>query len=210
MLSALKKSSNKFSALTVPAWHPNFRNFEKLPDIKVVRTTFFINGGAILIVVALMIYAVYREVELSALKSDTVAAKSVVDANKAGSDQAIILYKKFQVEERKIQDLQKFLANSKVTVSELILNLGSNVPPSVALTSVDCRPTGVTLRGGVNATAEEGAGIAVAYVEDLKKNGYFSDLFGSIKLTNIIRDTGTAQIRFEIDLKFKVPAGGKK
>jgi hypothetical protein len=210
MLSALKKSSNKSSALTVPAWHPNFRNFEKLPDIKVVRTTFFINGGAILIVVALMIYAVYREVELSALKSDTVAAKAVIDANKAGSDQSIVLYKKFQLEEKKVQDLQKFMTVSKLTVSELVLNLGSTLPSSVVLTSVDSRSTGVTVRGGVNASAEEGAGIAVAYVEDLKKNGYFSALFGSIKLTNIIRDTGTAQIRFEIDLKFKVPPGGKK
>ena len=28
----------------MPAWHPNFRNYEKLPDIKVVRTAFFVNG----------------------------------------------------------------------------------------------------------------------------------------------------------------------
>ena len=47
MLSLLKKKPDAAAANLTPAWHPNFRNFERLPDTKVVRTTFFINGGAI-------------------------------------------------------------------------------------------------------------------------------------------------------------------
>ena len=46
MLSLLKKKSDA-AAPAVPAWHPNFRDYEKLPDVKVVRTAFFINAAAI-------------------------------------------------------------------------------------------------------------------------------------------------------------------
>ena len=52
----LKKKSDAAAVSLVPAWHPNFRNFEKLPDIKVVRTAFFVNGAALFLAVALLIY----------------------------------------------------------------------------------------------------------------------------------------------------------
>ena len=42
---SLTKKSDAQSAVA-PVWHPNFRNFERLPDTKVVRTTFFVNTAA--------------------------------------------------------------------------------------------------------------------------------------------------------------------
>ena len=44
MLSLLKKKPDAAAANQTPAWHPNFRNFERLPDTQVVRPTFFVNG----------------------------------------------------------------------------------------------------------------------------------------------------------------------
>jgi hypothetical protein len=209
MLPSLKKPSDKSSASTVPAWHPNFRNFERLPDTKAVRTTFFINGVAVLIALTLAIYVAYREVELSTLKSETEDAVKVVEANKPGSDQAIALFKKFQEQEKKIQDLQQFLAISKITVSDFILQLGETLPPSVLLNSVDYRAALVTIRGRIKGSSEEGAGLADSYVNVLRKSSYFSNLFESITLTNIVRDPATDEILIELELKFK-GAGGKK
>lgn len=194
----------------MPAWHPNFRNFEQLPDIKVVRTTFFINGVAVLLAFMLLIYVVYREVELATLKSDTAAAKNYVDANKDASEQAVALYRKFQAEDKKVKELQQFLAASPITVSDFLLELGGSLPEAVKLSNVDYRASGVTIRGGIQASSEEGAGIAVKYVETLKNNSYFAKLFSSIKLVSILRDPGTGQIRFEIVLDFKAPVRAKK
>lgn len=214
MLSFLKKTSDKSSALMVPAWHPNFRNFERLPDTKAVRTTFFINGVAILVAASLAIYVAYREVELSTLKADTAAAQQVVDANRPASDQAILLFKKFQEQEKKIQELQQFLAVSKITTSEFILQLGSSLPPSVVLNSIEYRATGATLRGRIKGSSEEGAGKADTYVNILIKNAYFSELFDSIKLTNIVRDPASGEMVVQVDLKFRASikpvTGGKK
>jgi hypothetical protein len=44
------------AALVVPAWHPNLRIVEQLPDTKVVRTAFFVNGAAMLVAIALALY----------------------------------------------------------------------------------------------------------------------------------------------------------
>lgn len=214
MLSSLKKPSDKSAASMMPPWHPNFRNFERLPDTKVVRTTFFINGVAILITVSLAIYLIYNEVERSTLSSDVEAARVIAAERKPLSDQAIADHKKFQAEEKKIQELQQFLGASKITVSELLLQLGSSLPPATLLTSIEYRPAGVSMRGGIGGSSEEGAAKAVAYVEELRKNPYFSTYFDPITLSSIVRDPGSGEMRFEIDFKFKGAANpapkGKK
>ncbi len=205
MLSSLKKPSDKSAASLVPPWHPNFRNFERLPDTKAVRTTFFVNGLAILITVSLAIYLIYSEVERGTLASDTEAARLIAAERKPLSDQAIAQYKKFQEEEKKVQELQRFLSAPKIVVSELLLELGSSLPPATLLNGIESRAAGITVRGGIGGSAEEGAGKAVAYVEELRKNAYFSAFFDPISLTSIVRDPGTGEMRFEIDFKFKTP-----
>lgn len=207
MLPFLKKPSDKASTVTVPAWHPNFRNFERLPDTKAVRTAFFINGLAVLIACSLVIYAGYREFGLRALKADTDVAQRAVDTNKPGSDQAIVLFKKFQEEEKKVLALQSFLSSSRLVLSDFILQIGSGLPATVTLNSIDYKPTSVTLVGGISGAPDEASGQAMAYVDRLRKNETFSALFDAITLSNIARDPGTGQIRFSIDLRFK--ASGK-
>ena len=212
MLPSLKKPSDK--SLTMPAWHPNFRIPERLPDTKAVRTSFFINGLAIFIVVALIVYTGFREYNLYTLRSDTAIALSAVQARKPVSDRAIVLYKNFQDEEKKVLALQEFLSVSRYTISDFILQLGGALPLGINLSSVDCTSTQVTLRGAIKGAPEEASGRAISYVEDLRKNEVFSKLFVSVTLTNIARDPGTGLIRFVIDLKVKEPSknapGGKK
>lgn len=201
MLSSLKKPSDKSSSVTVPAWHPNFRNFERLPDTKVVRTSFFVNGIAVFIAFALLLYFGYREYGLQTMNAETEAASSSIAANKVASAQAVAQFRKFQEEEKKVQALQQFLAPSRLVFSDFVLLVGSTLPPATIITNIDYRKTGVMLKGGISGASEEASGQAVVYVESLKKNDLFS-MF-DITLTNIVRDTATGQIRFQIDLKFK-------
>jgi hypothetical protein len=102
-LPFLKKKSEAASAPLVPAWHPNFRNYEKLPDIKVVRTAFFVNGAAITIALALLTYFGFQEWQLRNLQGQIADWQRQIDRDKAGSDRAVALYKKFQAEEARFQ-----------------------------------------------------------------------------------------------------------
>lgn len=213
MLSSLKKRSDK-SAVIVPAWHPNFRNAERLPDTKAVRTSFFINVVAVFAAAAISIYAGYKEYDLRLLQSDTDQAKADAQASKVPSDQAMVLYGKFQAEERKLAELQAFLAASKLKFSDFVLLVGESLPPEITLGSIDYRAGAVTLRGGIGGPPDEASGRAIDYVESLRKNPVYSGVFDPITLTNIVRDPGTGRMQFVIDLTFKKlvskPAGGAK
>jgi len=65
MLSLTKKSDAQVAS---PLWHTNFRNFERLPDTKVVRTTFFINTAAVALTLGLLLWLGYREYHLYNLR----------------------------------------------------------------------------------------------------------------------------------------------
>ncbi|HUR59026.1 MAG TPA: hypothetical protein VM029_15030, partial [Opitutaceae bacterium] len=82
MLSLLKKKSEAAAAPTVPAWHPNFRNYEKLPDIKVVRTAFFVNGAAIFLALSLVTYFGFKEWQLHVLQGQIAAADKQIAQDK--------------------------------------------------------------------------------------------------------------------------------
>ena len=202
MLSSLKKSSDKQS-VTVPAWHPNFRNFERLPDTKAVRTSFFVNGVAIFVVLILAIYTIYREYGYSVLRGSTAEWEVEIKAKKPASDQAIVQFKKFQEEEKQILALRDFTASSKLVVSDLILQLGEILPKSIKLTTIDYKPASVILRGNIEGSPDEASGQATAYLDVLRKHIPFTVLFESITLTNITRDPASSQLRFEINMKFK-------
>ena len=83
MLSLLKKKSDADAAEALPAWHPNFRNYQKLPDIKVVRTAFFVNGVAIFVALSLGIYLGFKEWQLYLVKDQINAATSIPGTSEA-------------------------------------------------------------------------------------------------------------------------------
>lgn len=205
MLSSQKKRSDRSPANVVPAWHPNFRDAERLPDTKPVRTSFFINVFSFFLVASLALYATYREVKLNALRQEVEQARTNVQSTKAGSDQAVAQYKLFQEEEKKVKELKTFREASKIVVSDFILRIGEGLPPEITLRAIECRPTVVTLRGEVEGAPDEATGRAVAYVEGLKSDEFYAKLFDNIKLANIVRDPGTGRMQAIIDLAFKEP-----
>src|SRR3954470_11436069 len=109
MLPFLKKKSDAGAAPQVPAWHPNFRNYEKLPDIKVVRTAFFINGAAIFAMLGLAVYFGFQELKLRAVNVQVADWQKQIDRTKKESEAAIAIYKKFVTEETKINEVDAFV-----------------------------------------------------------------------------------------------------
>src|SRR5215213_10444624 len=118
MLSLLKKKSDTDAPLALPAWHPNFRNYKKLPDVKAVRTAFFINGISLLIAVSLGAYVGFREYQLHGLNAQIAEAQAQIDRDKKISDQAVALFKKFEADEAKVNEVETFI-KSKPLVSKI-------------------------------------------------------------------------------------------
>lgn len=207
MLPFLKKSKEQSQTL-VPAWHPNFRNYEKLPDTKVVRTAFFINGFAVLVALLLALLFVYQEYQISGINSQIKTWEDQIARDRAPSDAAVALFKKFQAEEKIIKEVAEF-ASPQLRVSAFVLKLGDSLPKDIAIRSFEYRDTGVNIRGLVRGAPDQATGHATAFVDQIRSDAEFGGLFESAELTGVNRDPTTGRLHIELSLKFKGGAAKK-
>jgi hypothetical protein len=202
MLSLLKKKSEASLAPAVPAWHPNFRNYQKLPDIKVVRTAFFVNGLAILTAVSLGIYFGFQEWQLRVIAGQISQVEAQIARNKPASDQAIAQFKKFQAAEARVDEVDTFV-KSRPLVSALIVRLGQTMPSNIALDTVDMRESGLTLRLSVRGDAAAASGYATGYLERLQADKELA-AFENATFTNTpTRNPATGLMAVEFLLRAK-------
>src|SRR5688572_9870307 len=120
MLSLLKKPASDASEPVLPAWHPDFRNYQRLPDTKVVRTSFLVNGVMLLVAGVAFTAMANRVYEWRELNSQVTQWQQQIERDKRPSEQAVALYKKFQAEAANVSAVNTFL-NSRPVVSELLL-----------------------------------------------------------------------------------------
>ncbi len=204
MLSLLKKKSEAAAAPAVPSWHPNFRNFEKLPDTKVVRTAFFINGAAIFVALALGIYFGLQEWRLRGVKAQSAEEQRKIDRDKRPSDQAVALFKKFQADEARTLEVDAFI-KSKPQVSVLLMRLGETLPPNIAIDNVDIRETGLVLRLSVRGAPETAPGYATAYRDQLAADKALAQFEDVIFTATPTLNPTSGRMAVEFLLKFRPP-----
>ena len=203
-LPFLTKKSEAAAVPLVPSWHPNFRNYEKLPDVKQVRTAFFVNAAAAAVAcVALSIFGL-QEYKLHQLDTQIKEADRLIKQDKKKSDAAQALFKKFTVEEAKIQEVDTFI-KSKPIVSDLIVRLGQTLPKNFALDSFDLRETGLALRLSVKGTGTTAFSLASSYLEQLRSDKELSR-FESFEMLNSARNPNTGKFSVDVFLKLKVAA----
>lgn len=204
----LKRKSEAAAAPALPAWHPNFRNFEKLPDIKVVRTAFFINGAAVSVTLALAIYFGFQEWQVRVLRGHITDVEKRLTSDKSASEQIVGLFKKFQAEEAKVNEVNAFIT-SRPVVSDLILHLGRTLPADIAIDTLDLRENGLVLRLSVRGSPDSAAGLATSYLEQLKADSKLMVDFADATMTSLTRNPATGRLAVEMTLPIKA-AGGKK
>lgn len=201
MLSRLKKKS-EVTVTQVPAWHPDFRNFERLPDIKVVRTAFFTNGAAIVVALLMCFWLGYKEYQLHDLERQINDWQRQIDRDRSASTVAVGQFKKFQAEEAKVNEVEAFV-KSKPVFSEILLHLAETLPASVALDGLEFRENNFTLRGTVRGSPDMAAGYASNYLQLLKTDALFAGKFTDISLAGLNPNPQSGRLQLEIKLRLK-------
>ena len=208
MLSLTKKSDEP---VVVPLWHANFRNFERLPDTKVVRTTFFVNTAAGAVTLALLMWLGYGEYRLHNLGEQIAAAQREIDANTKQNAEALRQTKIFTDEEKKLTEVETFV-KVPVPVSEYIELIGQTLPKEISIDMADIRLAAdpknqvYVLRGVVAGTRDQAAGSASSYVDTLRAHPRLGAVFEPITLEKLTPDAATGFMSFEISLKVKTEA----
>jgi hypothetical protein len=208
MLSLTKKSDEPVAA---PVWHTNFRNFERLPDTKVVRTTFFVNTAAGAVAIALLFWLGYGEYRLHNLNEQVAAAQREIDADAKKNAEALRLSNLFADEDKKLSEVESFL-QVPMPVSEFIELVGQTLPKEISIGFADVRiPSDqkapiYLLRGVVAGTRDQAAGSASSYVDALRSHPRLGVVFDPITLDKLTPDGATGFMAFEISLKVKMEA----
>lgn len=207
MKLTLSKKSDAAPAV-VPRWHPNFRNFEKLPDTKVVRTTFFINAAAVTIALGLLLWTGNRELEINTLDAQITEAEAQIARDTKQNAEALRLTKIFTAEEAKLNEALAFV-ETDLLPTELIRELGATLPREIQLESVDVRRPDngnavCTLRASAAGSKDQASGAASAYVETLRASPLFTKVFEGINISSLTPDSRSGgALGFEIVMKFK-------
>ena len=175
------------SANVVPAWHPNLRIVENLPDTKVVRTAFFVNGAAISVAIALLLYLSHKEWSLHEVHKQIADLQHQIDADKKESAAAVALYGDFKAEEAKTNEVAEFVA-SKPALSEIILRLGAVTPKKIAFDTLDFKDTGFTIRATVKGAPDRASGDASAYEKQLRADKVLGPMFENVNLLTMRRN----------------------
>lgn len=207
----MKKSDSEAAA--APLWHTNFRNFDRLPDTKVVRTAFFINTAAGAMAIALLLWLGYREYRIHNLGEQIAAAQRDIDSNAKKNTEALRLSQIFIDEEKKLVDAESFL-KVPIPISEYVLLIGQTLPKEISIEfsdlrfPADAKGQTVTLRGIVAGSRDEAAGTASHYVDMLRAHPRLGAIFDPITLDKLTPDGTSGFMSIEILLKVKTE--GKK
>jgi hypothetical protein len=197
--SPTKKSD---AASVVPAWHPNLRIVEHLPDTKVVRTAFFVNGAAILVTITLALYFGYKEWKLHEVNKQISVWQGQIDSDSKQSREAVALFRDFKLEEAKTNEVADFMS-SKPVLSAIILRLGLVTPKKIAFDNLDFKETGISLHATVKGAPDRASGDASAYEKQLRSDKVLGPMFSSVNLLAMRKNQATGRLIIDIFLEYK-------
>lgn len=204
MLSLTKKSDAQ--PVAAPLWHTNFRNFERLPDTKVVRTTFFINTAAIAVAVGMLLWVASREYTNRGIHEQIASAQAQIDSNKKQNAEALKLSKAFLEEEKKVTEAVAFI-KVPIPPGEFVDLIGKTLPKEFLIEYIearlDAKPAVFQLRGKIAGTPDQASGMASSYVDMLKAHPRIGAVFDPIVLRNLNREAEPGVLAFDISLTVK-------
>lgn len=202
MLPSLKRKNDASAPADTSAWHPNFRNFKALPDTKVVRTAFAVNAIFVAVAAMALTWFAYRAYQLRELSTQIDQWQRQIDRNAGPSSQAVALYKKFQAESARVEEVNAFV-QSRPIVSELLMHLGSTMPTFLALDRFEVNGVAMNIRGSIRGAPDQASGRASTYLQQLKADPYFTPLFSEINLVSLNRDPRSGGMVVDITFKLK-------
>lgn len=192
-----------------PNWHPNFRNTQLLPDLKVVRTAFFINASCIAVASAVLMLTGYREYQAHDLRSKMGDARARMAELQTENGKLLAMNKEFMEGARKFEEAREFV-NSRISGTTLLVALAGTLPELMEFTAVNYEKNQLSLRGTIRLDSETASQRASGYLDTLRQDEFIGATFTDISLTNLQRDPGGQGMSFEIVLKQPEKTDGRK
>jgi hypothetical protein len=197
----MKLQLKKAEIIFAPNWHPDFRNAGALPDLKVVRTSFFLNAVCITLTAAALLLTAYREYTAYSIRTEIRQSEHRMEAIKGQNAKLLEMSKEFVDGSRKFAEIEKFSASALVA-SELLVALSRTMPSAVDFSSVVFDSEQLVLHGAIRGASETASTRLTAYLEVLRQDPVLGARFPEVSLTNMSRDAGSTGLSsFDITMK---------
>jgi len=213
-----KKSKAKVAAEN--PWHTDFRNTELLPDIKVIRTHFFVNLITVFIPLIILVFWVLDEVQMAAIKDSISGLETQVSGKKDADEAYLALSKEFDKETAKIRAMEEFYTNL-FPASDLMLALSEVMEDNMSLSrfslaksiTKDRRKTveswGGQMSGYVAMESEEATAVVNRFAENIRTMElfapYISEPYEQVQIEVLSRDKTTNSLNFTIRFSLNTP-----
>jgi Tfp pilus assembly protein PilN len=181
-------------------WHVNFRIADGLPDLKPIRTSFFVNLLFVTVAAAALLFTAHREFLGFEIRSEIDLANQRVESVAARNNHLLALNKEFNDAAVIVSSAAEF-GKGQMVASELLVALSRSLPRSMDFSSVTFEKGTLVLRGSVRGASETSSNRVSAYLDVLRKDEVVGPQLSQISLTSLVRDPRTQGMSFEIVLK---------
>lgn len=199
---------NKKSHNEGPCWHPDFRDPAALPDVKVIRTSFFLNVCAAVVFCGLLIFFFYREFESRSLREQVDSHNIRISERQTQNQHAVDMSREFTNEAAKVSELQEFL-DVPTGVSEFLSELARTIPDRVVFSRINYRLTEsrgqVDLTGRVHGASSDATDLVSEYERFFTEDPFFMERVESVNVRSVVRNPETDTLSFDFLLSI-VPA----
>lgn len=196
----MKLKKPKKTVVTI-AWRPDFRDIEDLPDIKVIRSGFFLSAFFVSMAVALLLFVFFREYQKSTTEKNVVELQEEVDAYREEHDRVVKLNKEFMELMKSIEEIDAH-RSGQVVLSDLILDISSSLVEGMALSQISYGEDEVVLSGVIDVPAEEASVAVDSFMNTLREEKVDQEFYPIYSLDNLERKDGGG-------MSFKITMAGK-
>ena len=192
-------------------WHQDFRNADALPDIKVIRTRFFVNFVALVIPLFVATMWIQNEVALNTLKSDIQSLEADKVAKQSSNSELVELSREFTKESAKIESLNDYYYNL-FSLSDYLVTLSDQVEEDMVVSSLELKrahrvsgddvvPVWESRIAGYVAQGDQGAITRVNnFVEEFSEVELLEPYIDEAFLDNLARDQETDTLNFVVNV----------
>ena len=192
-----KKWDKKVEVEVELNWRPDFRDRQSLPDIKTVRTTFFISAIAVTIAVMSVMHVGFQEYTIYSLGKKIEEGKAKIASRQDIHVKAIGMKNLFLAQEKRIDEINTF-EERQLAASDLILDSGKSLSPGMSLLSIEYIDEKAVFQGFVVAS-EEADSLLKDYMEKLRNVDSLKDRYADINQVLVERESGTDLIKFHLE-----------
>ena len=192
-----KKWNKKVEVEAELNWRPDFRDRQSLPDIRTVRTTFFITAIAVTIAVMSVMHVGFQEYNIYSLGKKIEEGKAEISSRQDLHVKAIGMKNLFLAQEKRIDEINTF-EERQLAASDLILDSGKSLSPGMSLLSIEYIDEKAVFQGFVLAS-EEADSLLKDYIEKLRNVDSLKDRYADINQVLVERESGTDLIKFHLE-----------